>query len=477
MHKPNRHLPHSQSRKKRKVTQERLRQIDLASIRPSPENEQLYKPVKRDDPAIQALAESIRERGVIEPLVITQDYWIISGHRRFAAANLVGLDQVPCRVMDFRKADDPDRFLRLLREYNRQREKSVDEIIREEVVSASPQQAYESLIEHRAIKARVRVPDIMLRSRQTRRMISEAKRPLLDAVLTVVEERREYLPISVRSIHYGLLNNPPLRHASKRNSTYRNDKASYQALVELVARARLEGHLSMDAICDETRPVERWAVWPNAGDYVRSKIDGLFRDYFRNLMASQPNHIEIVAEKNTIHGIVKLVAEKYTIPVTSARGHCSLPPRYEMSKRFKESGKEKLIVLILSDFDPDGEEIAHSFARSMRDDFGIENLHPVKVALTAQQVRRFRLPPNLDAKTSSPNYPRFVKEHGRAVYELEALQPDNLQTLLSDAIDRVIDVEAFNAELEREKSDAAQLDEHRQRVQIALRSVDRKPTP
>jgi hypothetical protein len=476
MKKNNLSSSRSQQLNDSKLTLE-LDSLDMASIRRSPENEKLYKPVSRDDPDIQALAASVKERGIMEPLVVTKDGYIVSGHRRFMAGCMVGLVMFPCRVCGFRKADNPDLFLRLLREFNRQREKSVDEIIREQVVSASPQQAYKALIEHRANKSRVSVPGIALRSRQTRLKISKAKQPLLEAIISVVEDRRDYLPISVRSLHYGLLNNPPLKHASKRNSTYKNDKPSYQALVELVTRARLEGHVSMDAIADETRPVENWTVWNGVGDFVRNEIDGMFNDYFRNLMASQPNHIEIVAEKNTVHGIVKQVAGKYSIPVTSARGHCSLPPRYEMSERFKKSGKEKLIVLILSDFDPDGEEIAHSFARSMRDDFGIDDLHAVKVALTAQQVRRFRLPPNLDAKESSPNFKRFAQTHGRAVYELEALQPDDLKKILQDAIDGLIDVKAFNAELEREKSDAAQLAEYRQRVQIALRGLNGAQTP
>ena len=62
-----------------------------------------------------------------------------------------------------------------------------------------------------------------------------------------------------------------------------------------------------------------------------------------------------------------------------------------MVKRFKSSGKDKLILLILSDFDPDGEEIAHSLARSLRDDFDVDAVEPVKVALTREQVAMFEL--------------------------------------------------------------------------------------
>jgi len=104
-------------------------------IRPSPENEKLYRPVDPDDPEVKALADSIREHGVQEPLVVTRDCWIISGHRRYVAARLAGLQRVPCRVHPIRREDHPDQFIRLLREFNRQRVKSLNEKVREEVVA------------------------------------------------------------------------------------------------------------------------------------------------------------------------------------------------------------------------------------------------------------------------------------------------------------------------------------------------------
>jgi hypothetical protein len=76
-------------------------------------------------------------------------------------------------------------------------------------------------------------------------------------------------------------------------------------------------------------------------------------------MQSQPNHSEIIGEKNTIGSIIRPVAAEYCIPMTLGRGYCSLPPRHEMAKRFQRSGKEKLLILILSDFDPDGETVSN----------------------------------------------------------------------------------------------------------------------
>ncbi|MCD4726056.1 MAG: ParB/RepB/Spo0J family partition protein [Pirellulales bacterium] len=438
--------------------QDLIREVPIADIRPSPENEQLYKPVDSADPEIVALAFSIKRYGVQEPPQLTADYFVVSGHRRLVAAKLAGLGAVPCRVLDFRKDEDHDRFMRLLRECNRQRVKTFDEKLREEIVSADPAVAYQTLVEHRQNQSSLNLDSFTLRGEKKRASITKAKWPFLEATNKIIEGLRNFWPVSVRQIHYGHLNDPALIHASKPGSTYRNDRRSYQALVELVARARVAGIVPMRIIQDATRPVTVWKVHNDVQDFIRGEVDGFCKGYWRDLTQSQPSHIEIVGEKNTIGPIIRPIAAQYCIPVTIGRGFCSLRPRYDIAERFRKSGKDRLVLLILSDFDPDGEEIAHSFARSLRDDFGIEEIEPVKVALTADQVDEYELPPAMQAKQTSTNYKRFADKHGDDAWELEALPPETLQSVLQEAIDSVLDVEAFNHEVDQEKADAAKLE-------------------
>ncbi len=444
-----------------------MRAID--DIRPSPENDELYRPIDETDPEIIALAKSIEKNGLQEPLLVTMDGWIISGHRRYAAAELAGLDTLPCRVAPIYKDDDKDYFLRLLRECNLQRVKTFDEKAREELISANPEEAYDELVAHRCAKSAVRSDQVMtIAGSKSRSVISDAKEPFLKAVKAVIADRKAFWPLSDRQIHYALLNNPPLRHASKSDSQYNNTPASYKSLVDLLTRARVAGFISMDVIADETRPEIVWDVHRDVQGYLRREFDSFLKGYWRDLMQSQPHHIEIVGEKNTIASIINPVSSYYTIPMTIMRGFCSLPPRYHIAERFQRSGKDRLVLLIASDFDPDGEEIAHSLAMSMRDDFGITNVLPIKVALDAQQVQRFNLPPAMEAKESSANYSKFTSKHGANVYELEALKPEDLQLVLHEAIEKVIDMEAFNAEKAQEKQDAAQLAALRQTMRAAL---------
>src|SRR5262249_44501799 len=109
----------------------------LSEIRPSPENDKLYKPIDRNDPDFRAFVEKVRINGITDALIITNDGYLCTGHRRYAAAGVIGLESVPCRVADICH-DDP-RFLTFLRDCNRQRVKSFDEVLREEVVSANPE--------------------------------------------------------------------------------------------------------------------------------------------------------------------------------------------------------------------------------------------------------------------------------------------------------------------------------------------------
>ena len=80
--------------------EETLAQIEVASLRPGK-----YQPRTRmDDASLAQLADSIRARGVIQPIVVRPvgegQYEILAGERRWRAARLAGLDRVPAVVRE-----------------------------------------------------------------------------------------------------------------------------------------------------------------------------------------------------------------------------------------------------------------------------------------------------------------------------------------------------------------------------------------
>lgn len=74
-------------------------QIPIEEIRPNPRQPR----AALDPDSLRALAESIREHGVLQPLIVTalgsgQGYQLIAGERRLQAARLVQLEHVPAIV-------------------------------------------------------------------------------------------------------------------------------------------------------------------------------------------------------------------------------------------------------------------------------------------------------------------------------------------------------------------------------------------
>ncbi len=75
-------------------------EIPLGKIVPNPHQPRL----QFDDAKLTELAESIKEHGILQPLVVTKSgndtYEIIAGERRFQASKKAGLDTVPVLVRD-----------------------------------------------------------------------------------------------------------------------------------------------------------------------------------------------------------------------------------------------------------------------------------------------------------------------------------------------------------------------------------------
>jgi hypothetical protein len=445
----------------------------ISSVQPAPENSLVYHATTADDPTIQELAADIKLRGILDPIVINCEGWILSGHRRHVAALIVGLDEVPCRMLNVPRSD-PE-FEQLLVAFNLQRTKSFDEVIREFGIRSNPEDAYANLVSDRKERAKVAGASLELGDPKRRTPITRNKQPFLDAILRVLHELRDFLPVSERKIHYSLLNDPPLRHAFKKASRYANDRSSAQELSKICTTARVMGLIPRGVICDETRPFTGWSTHPDAGSFVQESLSDFLKYYARDLQRSQPAHVECWGEKLTLEGSIRPVCMEYCIPYTLMRGFVSIPPRERLVERFEKSGKEKLIVLLFGDFDSDGEKICESCVRSFRDDFKIaeERIFAKKVCLRHDQVAARNLPATFDPKTDSPNYPAFIQKYGEDVvaHEIEVLHPSEIAPMLDETIRSVLDIDLYNQEVDAEKEDAARLDALRRKIGPLIREA------
>lgn len=147
-----------------------------------------------------------------------------------------------------------------------------------------------------------------------------------------------------------------------------------------------------------------------------------------------------------------------------------------MAERYRKSGKSKFILLIISDLDPAGMGIAESFAQSLRDDFAVENIHAIKVGITPEQVKQFGIPHGEKAKIGRGDKDglrrEFVRRYSEYVYEVEALPNGELENLLDNAVRSVLDLDAFNHEVEQEHIDARQIEATRAAARSTFKDLD-----
>jgi hypothetical protein len=71
-----------------------IKQFPLKDIHPYGRNP------RKNEKAVDAVAESIKQYGFLVPLVISAEHEIITGHTRYKAAQALGMKTVPCVITD-----------------------------------------------------------------------------------------------------------------------------------------------------------------------------------------------------------------------------------------------------------------------------------------------------------------------------------------------------------------------------------------
>lgn len=77
--------------------------IKVSELKPHPQNNYFFDDITGDK--WKDILESISRRGVIEPVVITQDKIIVSGHQRVRACNELKIDEVLCEIRIYQDDD------------------------------------------------------------------------------------------------------------------------------------------------------------------------------------------------------------------------------------------------------------------------------------------------------------------------------------------------------------------------------------
>jgi hypothetical protein len=241
--------------------------------------------------------------------------------------------------------------------------------------------------------------------------------------------------LSLRQVYYQLV----------ARGIVENTERSYKNVGNLVSDARLAGLIDWNVIKDRGREMIANPHWTSPADILKACASQYRIDRWEN----QPCYCEVMVEKQALEGVLIPVCREWDVPFTANKGYSSSSAMYEAGKRMRERlGDEKSVTVIyLGDHDPSGidmtrdvEDRLRLFAECTPGDTITIDVH--RIALNMNQIRELR-PPKNPAKITDSRAKSYIEQFGTSSWELDAIEPRRLATLVSDAIQNIIDMKLW----------------------------------
>lgn len=245
---------------------------------------------------------------------------------------------------------------------------------------------------------------------------------LIDKINDIIEVyERQNLRLTLRQTYYQLVS----------ANIVPNTEQSYKNIGSLISDGRLAGLIDWSAIEDRVRQPKMPFQFEDLTSYVAWATDL----YKLPRWEGQENYVELWVEKDALAGVLAPIARKYHVTLMVNRGYSSSSAMHEAAGRYIREcgeGERNPVLLYLGDLDPSGEDMVRDINDRLAL-FGVENLHVEKLALTMEQVKTYKPPPN-PAKLSDARAKAYIKKYGASSWEVDALPPVRLQQIITDAI-------------------------------------------
>jgi hypothetical protein len=262
----------------------------------------------------------------------------------------------------------------------------------------------------------------------------------------LAEYRAQGYDLSLRQVYYQLVTKNLIPNTPK----------SYKRLGSIVSGGRLAGLIDWEMIVDRGRPVIFPSHWDSPADIVRAAADSFRIDKWEE----QLSHVEVMIEKQALEGILIPVCDELDIRFTANKGYSSQSAMYRAGKRMGKAvmnGKD-VYVLYLGDHDPSGLDMDRDILDRLSL-FSSEVIYSVKrLALTWGQIEEYQ-PPENPAKMKDTRAKAYVMEFGDSSWELDAMEPALLASLVRDTVYEIRDEELWDEAVEREEEMKAELQE------------------
>jgi hypothetical protein len=280
------------------------------------------------------------------------------------------------------------------------------------------------------------VEQIETRSKKTRGM-AQASLDLIDSMYAIAEETQ---PITGRGIGYKLFTAGLIPSMST---------SEMQRVYRLLREARERFMVPWDWVVDETRQLERAPSWDDPDDYVRT----VSRSYRRDFWKQQPARVEVWSEKGTVRGVLDPVLDEYGVGFRVMHGFSGATTLYSVAQ--DDDGRQ-FVILYVGDYDPSGlcmseQDLPDRLAR-----YGGDHVLLKRIALCREHLNDLPPFPASDKKRD-PRYSWFVRNFGKRCWELDALDPNDLRTIVRQAIEEEIEPGAWARCADLEKAERQSL--------------------
>jgi len=270
----------------------------------------------------------------------------------------------------------------------------------------------------------------------------------LNKVTAVLEELKEYKPLTLRQVYYQLVAKDYIE----------NKKSQYTMLSTLLKWARINGYICWDDIEDRVRVFHNGAGWNDKEQFIKWELNNFLAGYQRDLLQTQDRYIEVWIEKDALSSIFKRITFRYGVSTVVCRGFSSVSFLNDFKSRLSNYEDKTPLMLYFGDFDPSGVEMLESIKITLQDELGVEEIEFKRIALTKEDIFNYKLPHNPDAlKKTDTRAKKHVEAYGNLAVELDALRPDVLEQKIRDAIEAELDIETFNAEVDIHKGELQKL--------------------
>lgn len=279
---------------------------------------------------------------------------------------------------------------------------------------------------------------------------------LIEIILKQVKKFN--IALTVRQVHYILVETPEANH--------KNTIGAYQKASRILTKMRYAGLLSWDKITDETRGVYKTTSYED----IDKALEGLLKKYRRDRWKDSEYYVEVWTEKRTLVNQFYQVTDKYDVFLASGGGFSSATYIYEAVDRIiqKQLQHKKIIILYFGDLDPSGDFMDEDIEKRF-EEWNI-NLTFKRIALKEEHLQQFNLKKRFDVPVkkgekiynkikADPRAKNFYEKYGELFQvELEALDPNILNSMLENSILEYVDTKQHDKVKEEENAEVEQVE-------------------